>query len=1091
VTTFVPVDQDVRERIRSRVGENFCIEAGAGTGKTSVLVSRVVEIVRAGHATVDELAVITFTEAAAAELAARVRQELEAAIAGAGEDERHRIRTALDGLHRARIETIHAFAANMLRERPVEAGLDPAFEVMDELAERVAFDDAYQRWLTELLAEARPEVWLAIRRGFELDRIRQLVGEIDRYRSLLPLAPERARSPDLAGFLAVVDAAASELAELLDHGAGDERAVPEMQKVIALAARLREAHDDPVELERTILFRAPAIKAGAGAQRHWSSAADCRRSKALRGEVCEALARVRDELRTEAIVGVLPLAERFVADYEATRKREGRADFDDLLEWTRDLLAESAEARAFFRRRFRAILVDEFQDTDPIQADIVLCLASDDDPGEDWLALRPRPGSLTIVGDPKQSIYRFRRADIAVYDALRHGPLGGSGAELVQNFRSVAGILGWVNGVFDRVFVPQEGVQPANTTLHPGPAALPDESLSICVVRGEPMERAGEIRREEARLLAGVLRRAVEDRWQVRDRATGEVRDATYGDVAILVPRRTELDVYLEAFRRAGIPVRAESGRSFFQRQEVRDFATLLRAVDDPLDQVALLAALRSAALGCSDEEIYLHVAAGGRLDYRAPAGESPAAVADALALLRDLNDLRSRVSLAQLVRAVLERTRLVEIALAGWDGQQSAANLVKLADQARAFSASGGGGLRAFARWLAEQRGSSDMAEASVAEESDDVVRLMTVHASKGLEFPIVALANLGTRGSGGVEAVPDRRARRLHLAIGRADARFETPGFDAAWADEELRVAAEEKRLLYVAVTRARDHLIVPVAAAAEKAGPMLRDLLPSLPPGDGAGADGCHVVDGSSLGAIPDDEPPLPEDASEREVEAALAERAAWERARAAIVRRAREELEVFPATRDEGDLPVAAALLGADDAPLIAGEGPPLAKGEALHRVLELLDLASPTDLEGTVRSVCRVAGIEDHAGEVQRMAEACLASGALARALRAPARWREVPYTRRVEGGYATGRIDLVFEEDGALVVVDWKSDSIAPSQAEAAAEAHRPQAEAYAAALAAATGRTVREVVFVFPRARAEAAIRPQPADARPSSGAA
>src|SRR5262249_27387769 len=154
------------------------------------------------------------------------------------------------------------------------------------------------------------------------------------------------------------------------------------------------------------------------------------------------------------------------------------------------LLRESSEAREYFRRRFRAILVDEFQDTDPIQAEIALLVASDDEPGEDWLALRPRPGSLTVVGDPKQSIYRFRRADIAVYDAIRRGPLAGGEVRLAQNFRSLAGILDWANGAFDRILVEQEGVQPANTPLVPGPASLADESLSVAVVRGELQEDA-------------------------------------------------------------------------------------------------------------------------------------------------------------------------------------------------------------------------------------------------------------------------------------------------------------------------------------------------------------------------------------------------------------------------------------------------------------------------------------------------------------------------------------------------------------------------------------------------------------------------
>ena len=1085
MSAFAPIDQSERDRVRSDLATNLCVEAGAGTGKTTVLVDRIVEALRMGHASVDDVAVITFTEAAAAELAARVRQQLEVALEEAGsEEERRLIHTALTGLHRAHVETIHAFAAGLLRERPVEAGIDPGFEVLDNLAVQLRFAAAYDEWLHRLLFAEQPEIVTGVRRGFDLTQIRRLVDIVHRHRSLLPLSPE----PPVTGAAAQLVRELRETADtcrgLLPYAGTDEVGIADMEQIVDYAARLEAAQANETELDREILYRAPTLHTSRGRKDDWDDPARCAESKALRKHVKDVIAAARDALRSEALVALLPLAEAFVAEFEATRKAEGVADFDDLLEWARDLLERSPEARTYFRRRFRVLLVDEFQDTDPTQADIALCIASDDEPGDDWLELKPRPGSLTVVGDPKQSIYRFRRADIAVYDAVRLGPLSTGDARLVQNFRSVKGVLNFANEVFDRILVEQEGVQPGNTPLEVGDAALVDESLSVCVVHGEPADESADgIRREEARLLATLVRHAVEEGWRIRDRESGKERPATYADVVVLVPRRTALDTYLEAFRRAGVPVRAEGGRSFFQRQEVRDLANMLQAIDDPLDQLALVASLRSTAFGCSDEDIYLHHAAGNRLDYRLDHVDSPNSVADAMALLRDLNDLRSRVSLAQLVRATLEKTRLVEIALAGWDGQQSAANLVKLADRARAFSASGAGGLRAFARWLSEQRASSDEAEANIAEETDEVVRVMTIHASKGLEFPIVALANLGTKPRSDVDPVPDRRTRRLHLRIKAGENEFKTPGFDDAWEHEKEQKAAEEKRLLYVALTRARDHLIVPVASTPDKPGTMLFDLLPSLPQWDpeaaGTDVNGCHLFDRSLLPSLPDDEPPLRTEASEESVQTVLAERAAWGSTRAAVVTVARDELAVYPATKDEGDDPIPASLSGADDQPLIAGggEGPPRLKGEALHRVLELVDLRAPDDLEEVVRAVCTLGGIEAATDEVLEMALACLASPVVARALAADELWREVPYTLRVSDGYSTGRLDMVFREGEELVVADWKSDTVGPGAVADAAEAHRPQATAYADALEAAFGRRPKEVVFVFPRARSELAL--------------
>jgi ATP-dependent helicase/nuclease subunit A len=356
-----------------------------------------------------------------------------------------------------------------------------------------------------------------------------------------------------------------------------------------------------------------------------------------------------------------------------------------------------------------------------------------------------------------------------------------------------------------------------------------------------------------------------------------------------------------------------------------------------------------------------------------------------------------------------------------------------------------------------------------------------MTVHASKGLEFPIIAVANLGSRPRNDVEPVPDRAAHRLHLRVGSGDNAFRTPGFEDAWAREDLQREAEAKRLLYVAATRARDRLIIPVCSQPQRPGPLLFDLLLSLPAWDADAAesvvDGCYVIDRDGLEPLPDDEPPLPAVVDTAAVEAALAAREAWVEYRAEAVRLARDELQVHPATKDEGDDPIPASFLGADDAPLIAGTGPPAEKGEAMHKVLELLDLRDPADVEQVTESVCLVAGLEEHADEVLALVRACLESDALARALRAERYWREVPYTLRVADGYATGRIDLVFEEGSELVVIDWKSDSVGPKQVEVAAEGHRAQAEAYRHAVEASTGSRVTEVVFFFPRAREAAAL--------------
>lgn len=1087
------VDQAARARIAGDLTANLCVEAGAGTGKTTVLVERVAQILRTGHATVDQMVVITFTEAAAAELAARVRQKLEDVLDTATGPERERVHTALANLHRARVETIHAFASSMLRERPVEAGLDPAFEVLDPLPAEIVFDEWYRQWLADELERDNPELLVAVTRGLKFQRIRDLVDALQRYRTLLPLPPAPGPPLDMDALLTPIHAMCARAGELLPLAHRDEVAIADLGAMTAWWRRVTDA--EGAELDRELMHRCPEVRSNKGRQADWLDADACKESKTLRKAFNDAMERVQSDLRAEALAAVIPAAAAFVQAAEERRRSEGIADFDDLLEWARDLLARSPEARAYFRSRYRVILVDEFQDTDPVQADLVLCLASDDDPPATgpWTGMRPRSGSLTVVGDPKQSIYRFRSADIAIYEAFRDGPLDQALERLEQNFRSAPDVLGWVNRVFDRVLVAEPQVQVANTTLQPArdPATGARPAVVVAHETLPAGTKAPQQREREAFLMVSAIRRAVDGGWPVRDPVSGATRPAGFGDVVVLLPRRTQLEIYLDMFRRADVPARAEGGRSFFQRQEIHDLANILRAIDDPLDQISLVAALRSSTFGCTDDEIYLHTTVqGNRLDYRPDPVDSPAPVADALRLLKRLHYRRASTSLAQLVRETLETTRLVEIALTGWDGQQSAANLLKLADQAGTFSATASGGLRSFARWLVEKQASSDEAEANIAEETDDVVRLMTIHAAKGLEFPIVALANLWSRPQSDPLQIVDRATGRLYVGLYQD---FTSPGHRERKEQEQAKYDAEARRLLYVAATRARDHLIVPAVVLepgakdikeAAKAGiaatptpkELLADLYPDLPTGDQAGIS---VLDPATFPDLPEIEPPLLQSADHPAIHDAIDARDSWIDRRARTMQDASVGLEVHPAKPDEGDRSRTPIFLGADDTPLITGgEGPPAEIGEAMHEVLELIDLNDPGDVEELARQVCTVGGIPNDAALVAELVRSCLAQPVVERARRAPRIWREVPYTRRVEDGYATGRIDLVFEEDAELVVVDWKSDEISPSQVAAGVERHRVQGEAYVASLEAATGKRVRDVVFVFAKARAEGSMR-------------
>ncbi|MBA2527255.1 MAG: UvrD-helicase domain-containing protein, partial [Pyrinomonadaceae bacterium] len=822
--------------------------------------------------------------------------------------------------------------------------------------------------------------------------------------------------------LATFDACVAELDRIEDtYDLPDpdvDAGIRQMPTIRRFLLQIEEVRDHRPSLERALAW-APQLKGG-GAQKNWDVKQGCRDFKAVVKELNEANALIAADLRTGALADVMPMAGEFVSAFAAKRRRDGRLTFDDLLLWARDVLATHPDVLADFRDHFSAILVDEFQDTDPVQAELVLLLAGA--AGTDAVAA----GKLTVVGDPKQSIYRFRHADIAIYDEVKRGPLRDDLLQIRQNFRSVDGIIRWANLVFDRLLEEAPGRQPGNVPLEPSGFSTDGDQPAVVVVHGDDPDAKGKTARtEEARLLAATFAKIHAERWRVRDQLTGESRDTQWRDMALLVPWRTDIDIFEDAFAAAGVPLRHEGGKTFFRRQEVRELANLLHAVDDPGDRVALVATLRSPMFGCSDDDLLLWVAAKGSWNYLGGWQDvgGPDIVRDGLAMLRELHRARAGLSLPELVRRVLEVTGVVEHALTREDGRATAANLLKLVDQARDFSASGGGGLRAFTRWLARNsEDDSEETDAGVSEETDDIVRVLTIHAAKGLEFPIVALANLSSQGRNTVGPIADVEAHRLHVRVGTAAKTgwFTTPGYDEATADEKELIALERIRLLYVAVTRARDHLIVPFVGKSQH---MLQLLEGSLPgPGEPKRAEalGVHILDRDTL-ELADAEivvAPLAPVADEQ-LHAAATELEAWQTAHDDIVSSASAGLTIETATSLEKPWRPLVVSSETPDATLILGEGPPLPIGDAVHRVMELITFPDATDLEALARAVCAEAEIDDAVDEVIKLARRCLESKVMQQAIVSDQLLREVAFTIPAPDGtgFVNGRIDVLFRDD--------------------------------------------------------------------------
>jgi ATP-dependent helicase/nuclease subunit A len=1056
--SWQPADQVDRERARTSRDETLVLEAGAGTGKTTLLVDRIESLLLEGDARITEIAAVTFTENAAATLKLRLRERLERARARPDlpAAARERATAAIDTLERAQVSTIHALCAAILQERPLECGVVPGFRTADEAQAEALFSEAWDEWLAErldasdpVLAETvRAEIPLMGVAGFgESSSLRGLARTLLWQRDLRPLTSEVAPDPvQWRGELVEQAVRARALREAAVPG---DALADALQRVEAFAESCRFLTGDAL-VER--LLRVPRLRKDVGRRTNWRTAEALTAARELVAWVLDAETRWRGALGshlhaelTRSLAGVL-------ARYEEKKRDAGLLDFVDLLVRARDALRDRESVRAHARERFRFLLIDEFQDTDPLQVEIAELLAG----GE--------PGRLVVVGDAKQSIYRFRRADVALFARLAaqaRERAGHAVLRLFQNFRSRPAILSFVNRAFAPLITFSEDAdQPAYEPID-APPGLAEGPAVLALRFRTPESLAGgsALQDAEADALAAFIARAAAGGWDVRDPVTGAMRPSRAGDVMVLAPRLTQVRYLEDALDEQGVACAVDGGKSFFNRQEVHEALATLRAVDDRSDRVSLVAALRSSFFGVSDRDLVQHHLAGFKLEI-GPTGEgAPESMAFALGLLGDLHEQRLRVSVPGLIERLYDRTRVLAALTGTRRGEARIANLEKVAALARQSAELGALTLRGFARLLAARMNES-------AEEPDlpatrpgdpDTVRILSIHKAKGLESPIVVLHDLDAR----LRTLSDVIALwdRGQVAVGfRAGCR--PPGWNELAERDTARARAEGRRLLYVACTRARDWLVIPRPPRDAQIGDFWKDLLPFL---DGAPAEEVEVVDADTL----------PRAAAKREtVDARLLAGASG--GDAAAARWDGERAELLEAGGYRPFVPIAAVRAALRDAP---SEGVAAASptgrhfGSLVHRVLEWvsLDGATAESVRAMAAALAPAFGLDEESGRsAGEAAWSALGLPVMARARVAKRVWRELPLFFPDAGDLIEGVIDLVFEEANGLVIVDYKTDRITPDQAVPQAAHHAPQLQLYGRGVAQAWGVPVVERLVLF-----------------------
>jgi len=1035
-------DHAARHRIESDFSTNLLVEAGAGSGKTHEMALRMARGIASGAYLLEHMAAVTFTRKAASELRGRFQQALESELRSTDDPSRiENIRAALGNLERFFAGTIHSFCAHLLRQHPVEAGLSPVFDELDEVQDKLQREQAWRDFLRQARAEGHPllqELRDAAIKQPQLDFAFATICEHED----VEFDPGTARKPDVGNIWKEVDAFARKIDGMLPASIDPETTCklqerwPRFMRTLKVTRRRR---DNPATLASVLSMWDATPKV---TQNRWEPKS--------RGKEAQAL---WDTFRTDVVTPFMAAWRRYL--YRVTvsllnearthasneRKRRNTLNYNDLLIYTARLLRDRPDVRADFQQKLRHLFVDEFQDTDPLQAEIVFLLAGEPGASASWRDARLRDGSLFVVGDPKQSIYRFRRADIEIYNQVRErierAP-NGDVVILTTNFRSTAALCDWANGVFERQFPKQsDPTSPAFAPLEPRPKAPATKHPAVLKL---PVDgRGNDAREAEAERVARYIRSEID---KGRRRA---------GDFLILTRKKKPLGPYMEALERLSVPLEVSGAGAFAESIEVAALAQLLRVLGDPQDAVTLIGVLRGPLFGVSDRELWEWKKGGGAFNLFGEATGPEGRAADALASLRRYYRWTRVLPLAAAVERILDDTGFLALAATSPDGVE-AGDLVHAIDRVRR-TAEEGGTLAAAADALGDdQDRTADVESLPLEPGRSDVVRLMNLHKAKGLEAKVVFLVDPTNGVNRGVSRRIARKGDRAEgwlVVEERHDDDWYRPpvkiaepeGWEAHVLEEQAFLLAEETRLLYVAATRAAEMLVV---GCSEGKGGSWKTLEPFL-----SGAPELKVPAGAGVSDKwkADVSPRARAKAGEaREKAHAAAREASW--AASSVTGDAKHIAKLARDAEGAADDPT--RVVTADTRERRADAG--MAWGTLVHGLLEHAmrhEKVSDEDLRRlamwlTVETPELRPIIDEAIATVNEVMQSDFWKTA-----KSADHLVETPFAVRTnKRGVLFGMIDLMFKPDGKWRLVDYKTDATMPP-AGAGGDAYAHQLKAY------------------------------------------
>ncbi len=1046
-------DDEARERALTDLDSTLLVEASAGTGKTSLLAGRVAMLLAAGRRP-STIAAITFTERAAAELRERVEKfarllvdrkvpkDLELAFQRRplSDEQVRSLGDARSRLGELTASTIHSFCLNILQSYAVEARIDPGAVVMDGEQTELAFASIFDSWLSQRLGPTArandPIVVMAAHDPVQAVKTLKALAKFRRSRpEARPLPPPR-YADAIFDFIGAVE----EYRRWINRVAAPNQALSDVEAIEELANALAPATSgnlDFGQLWPLVHPKGAALRSGDKRElkrynarlKLWSSAAGKSEGRLLSSagqdhyDRCAksfsyALGAIADAL----LARFFGETDELVAAFEQFKRNAAVLDFDDILIRTRHLLRTDERVRAEVAQRYEHILVDEYQDTDPLQSEILFLIAGDLGPSESWDSRKIRAGALFMVGDPKQAIYRFRGADLKSYLRARTAIRAQAPSNVIQvasNFRSGKSILAHVDRIFAERLTRQLGDYVALTsTVTEEPGRLQNITrLRYHVSEGA---RVGQIRDFEAKAIADLCASLV-GTVRVR-RSDGTIALAEPGDIALLAPRRTELWRYERALEDKGLPVASQAGKNLYLRQETQDIVALVRALADSRDTLALGAVLRGPLVGLTEREL-LDITYALReqdeeavLDLHTDLSRVSHPLAhDVMQSLQELWRKRRSTTPYALLSEAVERLRVVPSVLSRTPDQRARAlgNINSLLERSREYHVRG---LKQFAIDLGSEWDSALPTDEAEPDHQRSSIEIVTVHKAKGLEWPIVIPINFVTMPGRDEDFFFRSTDNSVHWTLGDV---FSST-LDEAIAAHEADEAEEHERLLYVACTRALDLLVLPAPSWAPEGGWMkffdfgqssLKDV--NQPTRQGL----------RETPAAPQNDQSAPVFAEERERIERLNLRIEWRRPSLKDIDRELLDRATFDVVSDELNIK-----------PDVVGGG--ALRGIILHKLMEelLTGIAKPdqADLRSRAAALMSQVVVEGAAGpDPSEMADTALRT--FTHDELKPYIEKLVPeiplYGARSEMVLTAARADAIaFEAGVPTAVFDWKSD---------------------------------------------------------------